>query len=144
MKKTSKPNMQKIAAAKEYAAKPPTYKDDLTAYYNDVEEAVVVIFGTYEKAAKWFDAHEPALNALFSFAEEKYLAGWSASRAANEWYHLNVAAQPIVKNPKSVTIEKTYIAYTCYKSKPEVEQEVLDAREVRAEVWANAYLSTQL
>lgn len=138
MKKTSKPNMQKIVAATpKYAAKPTTYKDDLTAYYNDVEEAVIVIFGTYEKAAEWFDAHEPALNALFSYSEEKYLAGWSASRAANEWYHLNVAAQPIVKNPKPTVVYTSY-----YKSSPEIEPEVLDARDMRTDVWENAHLST--
>jgi len=115
-----------------YTAKPnkaANHKDDLTAYYNDVEEAIIVIFGTYEKAAEWFDTHATALNSLWDFCEEKYVIGWSASRAANEWYHLNIAALPIVKNPKIHTYDA-----------PEIESEILVARTARAREWENAYL----
>jgi len=131
--------MSKYTAKPKYAAKPPTYKDDLTAYYNDVEEAIIVVFGTFEKAAEWFDKHATALNSLFAYCEELYITGWSASRAANEWYHLNVAALPVVKNPTAPA--KTY-TYVSYKSAPEIEPEVLAARAARAAIWENAYLST--
>jgi len=124
-----------------YTAKPANYKDELTAYYNDVEEAIIVIFGTFEKAAEWFDTHATALNSLFAYCEEKYKTGWSASRAANEWYRLNIATTPIVPIVKSpIGPVKTYTTY--YKAKPEIEPEVMAARAARAAIWENAYLPT--
>ena len=112
------------------------FKTESTAFYNECEEAIIVIFGTFEKAAEWFDTHPIELDSLYNYCEEKYVIGWTASRAANEWYHLNVAALPIVKTP----IIKTPITYYTAKSPPEIEPEVKIARATRAETWKNAYL----
>jgi hypothetical protein len=115
-----------------------TYKDQLTTYYNAVEETIIVLFGSFEKAAEWFDAPEHAieLNNLWRFCESKFLASWHASRAANEWYNLHVKKQPAtpsVSKPEPVKI-------TYYSRVPEIDEEVKRARAARKRFWENAYL----
>lgn len=54
-------------------------------FYNDVEEAVITIFGGHDLAADYFDLHSN-LDSLYRLAIEKYAKGWSAVRTASEWY----------------------------------------------------------
>lgn len=138
-------------------AKPAAYKSELTAYYNEVEEAVVALFGSFEKAAEWFDNDSTSLNCLWAYCEEQYVIGWSATRAANEWFNQFVAAQPIVKEPKSAleaarapapaapatvvpaTVPST--RYVTYYERPEVAPGVRIARAARELLWENSHLS---
>lgn len=113
-------------------------KDELTAYYNDVEESIICIFGSFEKAAEWFDKHPVALNSLFAYCKEKYTVGWSASRASNEWYRENVAEFPITKYPSPILpIPATKYVY---QPEPTIEPKILAARLARTDAWHNSYL----
>jgi len=115
-----------------------TYKDELTAFYNEVEEAITAIFESYEKAAKWFDTHVAALDSLWAYGEEKYVIGWSAIRVANQWYCENVAALPAAL-PTTLPAKPRPLIRVYYES-PKIEPEILIARSERAEDWRNAYL----
>ena len=60
---------------------------ELSAFYNVVEEIVISIFGSYEKAAAYFEEYDQ-LNWLWDFTEEKFNKGWSPDKVARVWHSL--------------------------------------------------------
>ena len=63
--------------------------NEAIAFYNDVEEAVIAIFGSHDLAADYFDQHSN-LDSLYSLAIKCYAKGKSAHRTAAEWYATTV------------------------------------------------------
>ena len=63
--------------------------DELIDFYNAVEERVIELFGSYDRAAAYFD-RRGSLDSLWEFAKDRYFEGWHASRVAKTWYGENV------------------------------------------------------
>jgi hypothetical protein len=115
------------------------HNDELVAFYNKVEEGVITLFGTYERAAAYFDK-VGSLDDLWTTTESCYRGGWSAARTASTWFQINVqkadklstvAAKLVPAKP--VPAKRGY-----YRSTPEIEPAVLAAREARKQRWKMA------
>lgn len=124
------------------------YREELTAYYDDVENVITELFGSFERAGEWFDLRPIELSNLWGYCEEKYILGWNACRSANEWYHKNVEPQMITKTtalavtpPVTPVATAKYSSNTYYYTKVEVDPEVKVVRAVRKEDWQFARLA---
>ena len=128
------------------------YCEELTAYYDDVEKVIAELFGSFHRAANWFDKQPIELHRLWEYCKEKYVVGWNVCRTANEWYHKNVEPQVITSS--ATTAKTTALAVTpatpvttkyssnvYYYTKVEIDPEVEVVRAVRKEDWQFARLA---
>lgn len=116
--------------------------DELIDFYNAVEERVIELFGSYDRAAAYFD-RRGSLDSLWEFAKDRYIEGWHASRVAKMWYGENVG-------DANARGERVYTPVAHVKSTAthsgrgyDIEPEILAARETRRQQWENASLVKQ-
>ena len=122
-------------------------------FYNVVEEGVINLFGSYDRAAHFFD-WECSLDSLWEFARDKYFQGWHAARVARTWYAENVLfqdkhrikakikaavdkAKAAVKEayPPTVPVVSVKSVRTNSWREPHVSAKVSAAREARRKQW---------
>ncbi len=110
------------------------HNDELVEFYNRVEEGVITLFGTYERAAAYFDK-VGSLDDLWVTTESCYRGGWSAARTASTWFQINVQKADKLNTvaAKPVPAKRSY-----YRSTPDIEPAVLAAREARWQQWKTA------
>jgi len=83
------------------------HDDELVAFYNQVEETIITLFGSYESAATYFD-WRGSLDELWLYTKEHYLMGWHASRVARTWYGICVLGESATEEQKHGSLKRDY------------------------------------
>jgi hypothetical protein len=109
---------------------------EVQAFNNDVEEHLMKMFGSSDKAFAWFEEFPNALNSFYTYSEIMYRQGRSARRTAKLWFRENVTKHQKREKAKAkaTTVTSKYNFYE-YSVKPAVDPEVATARAARKALW---------
>ena len=110
------------------------HNDELVAFYNVVEQHVIDMFGSYERAASYFDT-AGSLDELWMTTEACYRGGWSAEKTARMWF-VNARPTPLPKPAE----KPAPITRSSWSRTPVIEPEVLAKRAARRKKWQASQL----